>query len=110
MDDNILQELLLKHNICIARNMCGYTWGMVSNMFYSKPKHAFQKFVTDLNALLDHNELHIKKVKAEVVCYTVYHDKDKIISFYKSKKKKTKYGIMIINDKDALQTIIETIQ
>ena len=109
MDDNILQELLLKHHVCVNRTSCGYTWGMVSNMYYKKPKRALNKFVNHVNDLLEHNELHVKTIKSEVVCYSIYHNENKVISFYKSKKKKTKYGIMVINDIDALETILETI-
>ena len=107
MEDRELQELLLKNYVFINRTPCGYVWGMINNAYYTTSKKVFSKLVTDMNDSIHGNEFSIKKTKGSVVCYIVYHDKDKIMSFYKAKKKN--HGIFIINDADALETIIETI-
>jgi hypothetical protein len=110
MEDKELQEILLKNYIYLTHSPCGFTWGMVSNIFYDKPVHAFESFTKHLNSLLQHDELHIEKIKDDVVSYILYHGTDKIITFYKSKKKKAKHGIVVFNDRSAFDIIFETIR
>jgi hypothetical protein len=110
MEFKDLQELLIANYIYINHTSCGYTWGMISNMYYEKPSQVFDKLVTHINSLLGHNELRVAKTDESVVCYTIYHCETKLMSFYKTKAKKSKHGIFIINDNDALDIIFETIR
>lgn len=109
MEKEDLQKLLLKNYVHVEHNPCGYTWGMISNLYYRTPMQAFEKFATHLNDLLEHDEMRVVKTKDDVVSYTIYHCSNKIMTFYKSKAKKSKHGIMIINDEKALDIIIDTV-
>lgn len=107
MEDHVLQEILAKNYIFIQHTPCGYTWGLISNFYCKTTKQALSRLVTNMNDLLKRDEFKIKKTKNNIACYTLYHDNDKIISFYKTKKKN--HGILVINDCDALDTITESL-
>ena len=109
MEKEDLQKLLLKNYVYIEHTPCGYVWGMISNLYYQKPMQAFEKIVSHINDLLEHDEMRVEKTKDDVVSYTIYHCSNKIITFYKSKTKNSKHGIMIINDEKALDIIIDTV-
>lgn len=101
-----LNALLINHHIFIEHNTCGYTWSVIYNSYENKPKYLISKFVDHLENIIP-SDFNFKCIKEKVIKYEIYRDDLKIMTFYKCKDKKSKHGILIINDYDILSDIID---